>query len=86
MIYLLHVANDPERTAQLVDGVYDSLQVSDTVWLLSTEKDIDTVDNWCDEHIPATGPVVLLELSGDFSMQGLDEPVMQWIDERSSQA
>ena len=76
--------NDP-KMAEIHEGLldrFDAIQILTGAWLLSTDDDIDKVDELLGGVFPDTEPMVLVEITGDFSMQGLGDEEMDWISER----
>lgn len=85
MIYLLHApagADEPEIIKEM-GSAFDVMAIDDTTWLISHKAGIDLLDMWIEEQFGDETESVLVEISGDFSLQGVSDSVMKWIETRA---
>ncbi len=81
-VYMVHHAPEyAEILARHFEQEYESIRISDTAWFIATEMDMDELDERLADVVDDTELLVIIEISGDFSMQGLPEEQMVWIDE-----
>lgn len=76
--------NDP-KMAEIHEGLldqFDAIQVLTGAWLIASDASIDDIDEKLAKVFPESEPMILLEIGGDFSMQGLGDEEMDWIGER----
>lgn len=86
MIYLLHTptgAKNPDVIKEM-QSAFDVMPVDETTWLISHKAGIDLLDMWIEERFGDDSLSVLVEVSGDFSLQGVSDGTMKWIETRAS--
>ena len=81
-VYMVHHAPSlADELDPFLQDHFEALQVSDTTWFIATEMDMDELDEEFSAAFDDTELLIVVELSGDFSMQGLPDEQMAWIDQ-----
>jgi hypothetical protein len=82
MVYLLHFDDDAEtsKLSCLLADDYESIQISGSTWLIDSDLDIEELDGRLTGAYGGEEMMLLVELTGDFTMQGLPQEHMDWID------
>ena len=84
-VYLVHLSPAlVEPLSGYLADTFESIRVSDTTWFIATDMDMDELDDEFADIVDDTELMLVIEVSGDFSMQGLPDEQMTWIDEHSA--
>jgi len=81
-VYLIHHEEEGSALldALLADEFDDFVQATDTTWFVATEMDLDQLDELFEDRLDDTKRLIVIELTGDFTMQGLPDDQMVWLD------
>jgi len=59
---------------------FDHIQIMPDTWFFSTDLDIEGVDAEFNDFLEEIGIALIMEVLGDFTIQGLEEESMEWIE------
>lgn len=71
-----------KELSRVLAEAFDSKRVMNTTWFVATDADIEDVELTVTDVFGDTDPLIIVDITGDFTMQGLPEELMQWVDER----
>ncbi|MFH0882902.1 MAG: hypothetical protein V2A56_07940 [bacterium] len=81
-VYMIH--HSPaiaDELGRYLKDTFESIRVSDTAWFIATDRDMDELDEQLADVADDTKLLIVVEIKGDFSMQGLPDQQMVWIDQ-----
>jgi hypothetical protein len=82
IVYMIH--HSPaiaDVLGKYLTDTFESIRVSDTAWFIATDMNMDELDEQLADVVDDTELMIVVEISGDFSMQGLPDQQMAWIDQ-----
>ena len=60
---------------------FNHIALMEDTWMFKTDLDIEKVDAILADSLEEISKVMIMEVKGDFTMQGLSEEHMSWIEE-----